>query len=309
MSSESSKFGYVKSDTTVSSYDRLSAILIACITIIGFMTTILFLIWLTTDVDYSAPTQLAEITEIGDTGDEKPEGFEDDAFEPGVEEFPEVETPQLAQSIEAVTDAVSSVRANSEKVSGDAAQMGKGKGFGAREGGPGGGGGDGIPEFKRWKINYEAADIGTYKQQLSFFGIDIGVVRRDNDDVYRISDPAGKAEVIKSSRANEKSLYFAHIKKRMMRWDQAITRTSSNFIPTKHDCVSEPKKPNSWPKTNDNLPTFDRPSSSWRRWITVSISWSRMWSTVIKIQQTYQSIEKLRQPSHLPCDDKLTTKN
>lgn len=226
MSSEASKFRYVKSDTKVSSYDRLSAILIASITIIGFMTTILFLIWLTTDVDYTAPTQGVEITEIGDIGDEKPEGFEDDAFEPGVEEFPEVETPQLAQSIEAVTDAVSSVRANSEKVSGDAAQMGKGKGFGAREGGPGGGGGDGVPEFKRWKINYEAADIETYKQQLSFFGIDIGVVRRDNDDVYRISDPADKAEVIKSSRAQEKSLYFAHIKKRMMRWDEAIAASA-----------------------------------------------------------------------------------
>lgn len=226
MSSEPSKFSYVKSDTTVSSYDRLSAILVACITIIGFMTTILFLIWLTTDVDYSAPTQLADITEIGDTGDEKPEGFEDDAFEPGVEEFPEVETPQLAQSIEAVTDAVSSVRANSEKVSGDAAQMGKGKGFGAREGGPGGGGGEGLPEFKRWKINYEASDIATYKKQLSFFGIDIGVVRRDNDDVFRISDPAGKMEVVKSSRANEKSLYFAHIKKRMMRWDEAIAASA-----------------------------------------------------------------------------------
>ncbi len=226
MSSKPSKFSYVKSETTVSSYDRLSAILVACITIIGFMTTILFLIWLTTDVDYSAPTQLAEITEIGDTGDEKPEGFEDDAFEPGVEEFPEVETPQLAQSIEAVTDAVSSVRANSEKVSGDAAQMGKGKGFGAREGGPGGGGGDGVPEFKRWKINYEAPDIDTYKKQLSFFGIDIGVVRRDNDDVFRISDPAGKMEVIKSSRDKEKSLYFAHIKKRMMRWDEAIAASA-----------------------------------------------------------------------------------
>lgn len=226
MSSESSKFSYVKSDTRVSSYDRLSAILVACITIIGFMTTILFLIWLTTDVDYSGPTQLAEITEIGDPGDEKPEGFEDDAFEPGVEEFPEVETPQLAQAIEAVTDAVSSVRANSEKVSGDAAQMGKGKGFGAREGGPGGGGGEGLPEHKRWKINYEAADIETYKRQLSFFNIDIGVVRRDNDDVFRISDPAGKAEVIKSNRAQEKSLYFAHIKKRMLRWDEAIAATA-----------------------------------------------------------------------------------
>ncbi len=222
MSSDASKFRYVKSDTQVSSYDRLSAMLIASITIIGFMTTILFLIWLTTDVDYTAPTQGVEIIDIGDTGDENPEGFADDAFEPGVDEFPEVETPQLAQAIEAVTDAVSSVRANSESVSGDADQMGKGNGFGAREGGPGGGGGEGLPEFKRWKINYEAADIETYKKQLSFFDIDIGVVRRDNDDVYRISDPAKKAEVVKSSRTQEKSLYFAHIKKRMLRWDESI---------------------------------------------------------------------------------------
>ncbi len=226
MSSETSKFSYVKSETTVSSYDQLSAILVACITIFGFMTTILFLIWLTTNVDYNAPTALPPIADIGDTGDEKPEGFEDDAFEPGVDEFPEVETPQLAQSIEAVTDAVSSVRANSEKISGDADKMGKGKGFGAREGGPGGGGGEGLPEFERWKINYEAADIDTYKRQLSFFGIDIGVVRRDNDDVFRISDPAGKLEVLKSSRAKEKSLYFAHIKKRMMRWDESIAATA-----------------------------------------------------------------------------------
>jgi hypothetical protein len=224
MSSDASKFRYVKSDIKVSSYDRLSAILIAAITIIGFMTTILFLIWLTTDVDYTAPTQGAEIIDIGDTGDEKPEGFEDDAFEPGVEEFPEIETPQLAQAIEAVTDAVSSVRANSEKVSGDAAEMGKGKGFGAREGGPGGGGGEGVPEFKRWKINYEAPDIDTYKRQLSFFNIDIGVVRRVDDDVFRISDPAGKSEVVRSSREKEKSLYFAHIKRRMMRWDEAIAQ-------------------------------------------------------------------------------------
>ena len=225
MSSDASKFSYVKSDTKVSGYDQLSAILIAMITIIGFMTTILFLIWLTTDVDYTAPTQGVDITEIGDPGDEKPEGFEDDAFEPGVEEFPEVDVPQLAQSIEAVTDAVSSVRANSEKVSGDAAQMGKGKGFGAREGGPGGGG-EGIPEFKRWKINYEADDIEVYKKQLSFFGIDIGVIRRDSDDVYRIDDPGGKLQIVKSSREKEKSLYFAHIKKRMLRWDEAIANSA-----------------------------------------------------------------------------------
>lgn len=226
MSTDVSKFRYVKSDTGVSSYDRLSAILIAMITIIGFMTTILFLIWLTTDVDYTAPTQGAEIIDVGETGDEAPEGFEDDVFEPGVEEFPEIDTPQLAQAIEAVTDAVSSVRATSEKLSGDAAEMGKGKEFGSREGGPGGGGGIGVPEHKRWKINYEAPDIETYKRQLSFFDIDVGVVRRTEDDVFRVKDPAGKAQVVKSSRAKEKSLYFAHIKPRMMRWDRKIAGDS-----------------------------------------------------------------------------------
>ena len=226
MSSNASKFSYVKSDTKVSSYDVLSAILIAMITIIGFVTTILFLIWLTTDVDYTAPTQSVDISDIGDPGDEKPEGEADDAFEPGVDDFPEVDVPQLAQAIEAVTDAVSSVRATSEKISGDAAEMGKGKGFGAREGGPGGGGGEGVPEFKRWKINYEATDIETYKKQLSFFDIDIGVIRRDSDDVYRVDDPAGKLDVVKSSREKEKSLYFAHIKKRMLRWDEAIANSA-----------------------------------------------------------------------------------
>ena len=222
MSSESSKFGYVKSDTTVSSYDRLSATLIACITVFGCMTAILFLIWTTRDVDYSARAEPPDIRKIGETDDEKFLVFENNAFEPGVEEFPEIETPQLAQSIEAVTNAASSVRANSQKVPGDADKVGKGKVFGGREVGPDEDIDQELPEFKRWKINYEAADIDTYKKQLSFLGIDIGVVPRDNDDVYRISDPAGKAEVIKSSRAKEKSLYFAHLKKRMLRWDEAI---------------------------------------------------------------------------------------
>ncbi len=54
-------------------------------------------------------------------------------------------------------------------------QMGKGGGFGSREGGPGTGG-DGIPEYKRWIINYESENIDTYAKQLSFFNIDVGVI-------------------------------------------------------------------------------------------------------------------------------------
>jgi hypothetical protein len=80
-----------------------------------------------------------------------------------------------------------------------------------------------VPEFKRWKISYKAEDIDTYKRQLSFWKIDIGVLKRNTDEVYRVNDPAGPANVIATNRVNEgKSLYFAHTKQRMMRWDEAI---------------------------------------------------------------------------------------
>lgn len=218
---KSSRFKFVKAETKVSRYDLVSALLVSLLIIVGFFATILGLIWITSTFNYDTQTGFVPVENIGADGDEKPEGFEDDAFDPGVEEFPEVETPQLAQALEAVSDAVSTVKANLADRSGSAAVSGAGPGYGSREGGPGGGG-EGVPESKRWKITYKAEDIETYKRQLSFFKIDIGVVKRESDEVYRVSDPAGPANVIPSNRENETGLYFAHVKQRMMRWDEAI---------------------------------------------------------------------------------------
>lgn len=219
---KSNRFKFVKAETKVSRYDLVSAMLVALLIIVGFLATILGLIWITSTFNYDAQTGFVPVENVGLDGDEKPEGFEDDAFDPGVEEFPEVETPQLAQALEAVSDAVSTVKANLADRSGNAAVSGAGAGYGSREGGPGGGG-EGVPEYKRWKITYKAEDIDTYKRQLSFWKIDIGVLKRNSDEVYRVNDPAGPANVIPTNRTNEgTSLYFAHTKQRMMRWDEAI---------------------------------------------------------------------------------------
>jgi hypothetical protein len=212
-------------ETKVSSYDLVNGMLLASIIIVGFLVSVLFLIWLTTAFDFSkrrAPVAM----EVSQPGDEKPKGVADDVLEPGVEEFPELETPQLANALESVTDAVSSVRAALEKRSGDAAQMGKGSGFGSREGGPGTGG-DGIPEYKRWIINYESDNIDAYAQQLSFFNIDVGVIPNTSgdNDIWRIHDVGGAASVIKTNRdAENKTLRFSHKKMRMQRWDQILAR-------------------------------------------------------------------------------------
>ena len=49
------------------------------------------------------------------------------------------------------------------------------------------------------------------------------MLKRDSDEVFRVNDPAGQANVIPTNRTNEgTSLYFAHTKQRMMRWDEAI---------------------------------------------------------------------------------------
>ena len=102
--------------------------------------------------------------------------------------------------------------------------MGAGRGFGSREGGPGSGG-DGIPEHERWIINYEASDIGDYAKQLSFFNIDIAVVHKTKNDVWRVHDVGKRASVIKSNRKNEnKTLMFGHKKMRMQRWDQELCK-------------------------------------------------------------------------------------
>ena len=212
-------------ETKSSSYDRVNAFLVAGLVMLGFLFAVLFLIWVTSVVDFSRPTEGPIVLTGEDLGEEKPKGDADDAEDPGVEEFPEVETPQLANALEAVTDSISSVQGALEKRSGSAAQMGKGSGFGSREGG--GGGGGGIPEYKRWIINFSAANPETYAKQLSAFKIDIGVVSETKQSIKRLNDPAGTKRVINSNRKNEDdNLYFVHKKQRFLAWDKLLAEQS-----------------------------------------------------------------------------------
>lgn len=212
-------------ESKASAYDRLSAWLTALIMLVGFLVAVLFIIWFTSVFRFErnvAPPFVPAT--IGDDGNDKPEGFEDDELDPGVEDFAEVETPQLAEALEAVSNAVSTIRANSEHVSGDAAVMGKGGGYGSREGGPSGSG-KGIPDYKRWKIVYEVDNKDIYKQQLDYFNIRIGVVAPVGEKISQIGNVSKRVEVFETSRTKEKkSLHFAHSKVRMKKWDREIAQ-------------------------------------------------------------------------------------
>lgn len=210
-------------ETKVSRYDLLNSMLIASIIIFGFLVSVLFLIWLTTAFDFSQRRE-PRVLEVSVPGKEKPDGIGDDELDPGVEELPELDKPQLAVSIESVTDAISTVKGSLENRSGDAAQMGRGSGFGSREGGPGIGVG-GIPEHKRWIINYESENIDTYAQQLTYFDIDIGVIHKTTADIWRAQNVGASPTVAKTNREVENdTVRFMHKKPRMRRWDQSLAK-------------------------------------------------------------------------------------
>lgn len=208
-------------ETRVSSYDRLNAFVLAALVLLGSFAAILFMLWMNAKSRPMEATPDAVFI-IGDPGEEKPEGIADDVLEPGVEEFPEVETPQLAEALLAVTSAVSSIQARDEHVSGTATQMGRGPGLGSRDGG--GGGGDGMPG---WEVNVEARDRGSYAKQLSFFKIQIAAVNELNNNVYRLADPGGSATLTQTSKGEEKSqktVLFAHKNPRLKEWDNDLLR-------------------------------------------------------------------------------------
>ena len=239
--SEPGSIGHEKVETTVSAFDLLNAFLVAAIMMFGSFATILFLLWYTS-LERDAPKAVVVETPFSeDSGDSKPEGVADDELEPGVEDFPEIETPQLAMALEAVTDAVSAIRANTDTVSGDALLQGAGRGAGSREGG-GTGSGIGIPEYKRWVINYESTDIDQYADQLSFFNLDIGVVKSDSNAILRVRDAGGNAQVIESDREKEQeTLRFSHKQRRMKRWDEVICKRAGANIDSSLLCQFYPE--------------------------------------------------------------------
>jgi hypothetical protein len=213
-------------ETEVSAYDKVNATLQTILMMLGMAVGMMLMIWLSSHIKWGGTTAVIPLAgpEIeGEEGEKAPEGVAEDFFEPGVEEFPDVETPQLMDALEAVTNAVSSVRASNAFVDGNASEMGKGRGLGHKR--AGGGGNGVIPEAKRWRIEHQAADLDTYAKQLSAFKIDVGSIVKDNNDVFRLRDPAGIRQVVNSTRAQEeKILYFGHQKPKLRQWDERILR-------------------------------------------------------------------------------------
>ena len=226
-----------ESKTAVSQYDLVSGFLIASVGLVGFITGLLFLLFLLNmEWDKQPDAEMFVFEDLA--GFENPEGIAEDFEEPGVEELADVEEPQLADALEMVTDAVSTTRAAIEAVDGTAAQMGTGKGLGdKRQSGLGGGGtGKGNPA-EHWVVKYSTSSKEAYGAQLDFFGIEVGSLSKDTSLIeYANKVSAGKPSYRKGTRKDEKRVYFKKPNNHpVLRWDKAFlqaagAQTSNRYV-------------------------------------------------------------------------------
>ncbi len=159
-----------------SKFDAVSSLFMAMILFLGVFVLMLFIVWLTMRMPIRVKP-IEPIIENAAGRADNAEGFERDFEPPGAEEVEELTEPTLQDTIEAVTDAVSSVAASLDTMNTNASASTAGSGKGdSRPPGPEGEGDDIVPRFERWQLNFTAKNIKGYSQQLDFYEIELGAI-------------------------------------------------------------------------------------------------------------------------------------
>jgi len=126
------------------------------------------------------------------------QGLANEPDPPGVEDAPDLTEPQLQDTLDALSAAVSQneVLLSDEQIDAEK-DVGKGKGLGDSR--MAGQGADGVvervPRWQRWKIRFEPDSTGDFALWLDYHKIEIGVLGRDNlvHFAYEISSNAPKS--------------------------------------------------------------------------------------------------------------------
>jgi len=169
----------------VSFYERVASMLVSLVFLVGFVALLLFIIAVTSRTWFTKTAVPVESIEKAEGRGDHAIGAARDLEPPGVEELERFEEPQMEQSLEAVTDAVSSAPASPEFAEGVAAATTTGSnGLGdPRQAGPLSEGPDLIPRAERWQIQFGSGSLKAYARKLDFFKIELGVTGGGDSNV------------------------------------------------------------------------------------------------------------------------------
>ncbi|MCD0461451.1 hypothetical protein [Roseiconus lacunae] len=208
----------------VSRFDSVTSLFLALILFLGAFVSMMFIVWLLSGEPKVKPIE--PIIENPPGRGENPEGFERDFEPPGAEEVEDLQEPTLADTIEAVTDAVSSVAASltTSNTNATASTQGTGKGD-SRPPGPLGEGDDIIGRWERWELTFNAKGKKDYARQLDHYKIQLAAFGGGGPNVIEMASnlSGSPKKSVNQDPKSEERLYFSwKLSNPLMQFDQQL---------------------------------------------------------------------------------------
>jgi hypothetical protein len=199
----------------VSRYDQVAGGVLALLLVLGFVTLMMFLVWLSNRLFWvSRAVPVTVLEDVGGGGSGQVFGGEQQFEEPSPEELREVQDTPLTETIDSIASIVTTKVQDLDAIEGSQSLgTGEGSGTGSGQGkGPGGAGaGEGIPAYERWEIRMSPANLDEYAKQLDFFQVELGVAGGGVPDVTYVSNLVqARPKVRTGDPKNERRLRFLH---------------------------------------------------------------------------------------------------
>lgn len=193
-------------DLRVNTYDRVSSLLVALLFIVGATVVGLIIVYFARrliDAQVAIPITPVSAGRPADAA----MGLKRDLEPPGIEEIPELIEPKLQDTLSALSVAVTAKTAllSDEDIDSEH-EMGHGRGYGDNRR-SGYGDGVGYDEPRR-EIRFEPDNLQHYARFLDFFGIELGVLGRDNNVYYASGFSREKPTIRVGQPAQEQRLYM-----------------------------------------------------------------------------------------------------
>jgi len=183
---------------TVNTYDRTASLIVALLVLVGCIVLGMAVVFFTGK--FVRTIEPIPVVPVEATSANANQGLAEEPDPPGIEEAPDLSEPQLQDTLETLTSAISDKKVLlSDEMLDAEREAGKGKGLGdARMAGTGGEGViERVPRWQRWKVRFQPESAGEFGRWLDFHKIEIGVLGRDNQVHYGydLSDPSPKVRV------------------------------------------------------------------------------------------------------------------
>lgn len=192
----------------VNSFDRISSLLVSLLIMIGAAVVALVIVYFARRLTAGQVAIPVKPVDVASRPADAAFGLKRDLEPPGIEDAPELDEPKLHDTLNSVANAVSQRVAilSDENLDADS-QPARGKGLGD-ERMPGiGGEGDLLYEPQR-QIRFEPQSNQEYARWLDFFGIELGVLGRDNQIYYAYNLSQAKPDVRNGKPPQETRLYM-----------------------------------------------------------------------------------------------------